>query len=278
MHGLVANRWRGNYTRAERKYPSYDEAFDMAESVVHFDLMAYLYELLSDCLPAETAVFPDLMWYYDRKDTRKKVAPDVYVVPRIGRRKLLSYVPWIHGGTPTVVIEVVSESSKRSDLIKKKELYGELDVVEYFIFCPTEIRAVSAPLIGYRMGTDGWTSIPLESDGSMRSEELQCHMRYSGKEFTAFDFNGTQWLTKHARAGMKLAQANELWEAKAETAEMKVVALEAKVDALEAKAETAEMKAALAEERALRLELEMELLRKATANGKTNGNGKPQGK
>ena len=69
--------------------------------------------------------------------TRRSVAPDVFVVLGVAKRRRYSYVVWQEGKVPDFVLEVLSPSSWRRDLGEKVEVYASLGVGEYFQFDPT---------------------------------------------------------------------------------------------------------------------------------------------
>jgi Uma2 family endonuclease len=60
----------------------------------------------------------------------------------ISRRNRMRVVEWGVDGAPDLAVEVLSRSTRRRDLGKKRELYGHLGVTEYWVLDPSR-RGVS---------------------------------------------------------------------------------------------------------------------------------------
>ena len=56
-------------------------------------------------------------------------------VPKLPERR--SWQTWLEGKGPDFVLEITSKSTKREDEVRKKKLYEELGVKEYWQFDPT---------------------------------------------------------------------------------------------------------------------------------------------
>jgi hypothetical protein len=80
-------------------------------------------------------------------------------------------------------MEVTSKSTRSEDLRKKKDLYRQLGVEEYFLFDPRE-EYLHPPLQGFRLvagaGSE-YRPIPLEADGSLVSPLLGIRFRQEGE-------------------------------------------------------------------------------------------------
>ena len=77
---------------------------------------------------------------YDPDDLNVRVSPDVYLAfgvdaHAIRQRKL--YLPWEVGQPPDWVLEVGSSSTGRADMGRKRVIYAEIGVPEYWRFDPT---------------------------------------------------------------------------------------------------------------------------------------------
>ncbi len=156
--------------------PPFWDAFDprfpdsdgepMADNQTQYKWMVTIAEGL-DALFADRPdilVACDLLWYYDRDDARRCIAPDVFVA--FGRPKAPrhSYKEWIEGHAPQVVFEIHSPSNTVPKMRRKLEIYDERGVEEYYYYFPEES---AGRLDGWRRGprglepipsTDGWTS------------------------------------------------------------------------------------------------------------------------
>ena len=85
-------------------------------------------------------VVGNLVLYYEEHDTRDiaSVAPDVFVVRGVPTHKRRSYRVWDEGGkAPDWVLEVTSRRTRGTDQGRKRELYAQLGVQEYWLYDPT---------------------------------------------------------------------------------------------------------------------------------------------
>jgi len=80
----------------------------------------------------------DLLWYYERGEPRKTVAPDAFVALGVPRDPLRhTYKVWREGKVPDFALEVSSPSSAVADVGRKRDLYERLGVREYFVYDPS---------------------------------------------------------------------------------------------------------------------------------------------
>ena len=123
-------------------YPESDGK-PMAETDIHRDLMVDFIQMLQHHFIDEPVyVSGNLMMYYEQ-GTRKSVAPDVFVVHGVAKKRRRTYLIWEEGQTPDFVLEVSSHSTSQNDMGDKKDIYAEvLGVKEYYIYDPEgEVRA-----------------------------------------------------------------------------------------------------------------------------------------
>ena len=120
-------------------------------------------------------VSANMFVYYEEGNPRSVVAPDVFVVlgaPKYDRR---SYKIWEEPKGPDFVLEVTSRSTRRVDQGRKRRVYAELGVGEYWQFDPTG-DYLAPPLQGGRLVAGRYVRLPLRpsSDGAEfgRSEVL----------------------------------------------------------------------------------------------------------
>ena len=101
-----------------------------------------IYLVSFDDPPAE--VFHDVIVALSLED-RILFAPDMVIILRGGRATVTDRMV---DGPPDIVMEVLS-SDRRRDLVRKRQLYAEAGVLEYWIFDP---RADTATLLELRDG------------------------------------------------------------------------------------------------------------------------------
>ena len=121
----------------------------------------------------------DLLIYYEEGNPRKSVAPDVFVVFGAANHKRNVYKLWEEPKAPDFVLEVASENTWREDLGRKRALYAELGVREYWLFDPKD-EYFDPPLQGLVLRDRGYHALPaLVENGSRtsRSEVLGLDLR-----------------------------------------------------------------------------------------------------
>lgn len=161
-------------------YPSSDGK-PMAESDLHRKEMMYLIEALEGWYEDAPDVYVagDLLLYYVRGDRRSVVAPDVFVVKGIPRGNRKSYKLWEEKKGPSFVIEVTSDSTRDVDLGRKRTLYEQWGVEEYFLHDPTN-DYLEPGLQGYRLVNGRYQKIAPEPDGSLLSRATGLRLRREG--------------------------------------------------------------------------------------------------
>lgn len=200
-------------------YPESDGT-PMAETELHLEELVYVRQALKDRYEAEPDVFvgANLFLYYRRGDPSGVVAPDSFVVkgvPKLlsGNRRRRKYLLWEEGQVPCFVLETTSESTRVQDE-KKKEIYEELGVTEYFRFDPLG-DCLSPRLQGLRLAGGRYRPIRPNPDGSLLSQTTG----------VLFHLDSAQLRLTDAATGAPLLRKEE--EAKARRqAEAKVRALE----------------------------------------------------
>ena len=124
----------------------------MAESDTNRDELIDAVKALQwhfESLP-DVYVSGNLLLYYVQGDPQQHLAPDVFVVRGIGKRKRDIYKVWEEGKAPDLVIEISSTSTWREDLGNKRAIYQRLGVQEYYLFDPRS-QYLKPPLKGYRL-------------------------------------------------------------------------------------------------------------------------------
>ena len=132
---------------------------------------------------------------YDATDGNARVAPDFFIafdVPNEAiRRNLPNFWIWEVGKVPDFALEVASPSTASNDLGRKRELYAELGIAEYWRFDPTGGELYGQPLVGERLVDGEYQPYGIQGgdDGSVRaySELLNLDFCWDGDEFDVLD-------------------------------------------------------------------------------------------
>ena len=173
--------------RREVEYPDSDGQ-PMAETEIHLNEMVDLLAALKRRYRGVPDVYigGDLFLYYRQGDPRSVVAPDVFLARgvRSGLRK--TFKLWEEGVPPCFIIEVTSGSTRDEDVRKKKILYEQLGVEEYFLHDP-EGDYLSPQLQGFRLFNDRYTSIRPNPDGSLESRTTGLTLRIEGMNLRLID-------------------------------------------------------------------------------------------
>jgi Uma2 family endonuclease len=163
----------------EIHYPA-EDGLPMAETGIHVRSIVLLFQALEDALPETSFIAADMFWYWEEGHPKSRVAPDVMVVPGVGRAERRSFFTWRENGAiPCAVIEMASEGTWREDVDEKHDLYERLGVREYFMFDPEE-KYLSPPLQGYRLVGRGYKPLEHDTEGRLRSESLGLYLKAEG--------------------------------------------------------------------------------------------------
>jgi Uma2 family endonuclease len=171
----------------ENFYP-WSDGKPMAESDLHLEEMVYLITALKSRYQdvPDVYVAGNLLLYYVRGDRKAAVAPDVFVVKGVPKRKRKSFLLWKEGRGPCFVIEVTSESTRSEDLEKKRKRYEQLGVEEYFLHDPLG-EYLSPPLQGYRLQEGRYRRMASEPDGTLVSRATSLRLRREGEHLRLVD-------------------------------------------------------------------------------------------
>jgi Uma2 family endonuclease len=128
-----------NQLKTEIIYPDSDGK-PMAESDPARDYLIYGVEALDIYFQDRNDVYVsgNLFIYYKKGIPSAVVAPDVFVVFGVEKKKRLSYKLWQETGkVPSFVLEVTSLTTQENDEEDKPKKYALLGVQEYFQYDPT---------------------------------------------------------------------------------------------------------------------------------------------
>ena len=212
----------------------------------------------------------DMLIYYRMNDNETRIAPDIFVVFGVlDRTPRYSWIVWREGKAPDFVMEIASPGTWRRDASRKREIYAELGVREYWRFDPTG-ECFAPPLAGERLVAGGYEPIGLvaDEDGALRgySELLAldiCVLAEADRNLLRFyDPVGGQWLRTHHEEAVARQAAEAVLGATAVILEATEAARQETEAALESsEAARQEMAAALGASEVARREAEAEMRR-----------------
>ena len=173
--------------RHDIHYPESDGK-PMGETEVHIREIMYVFQALDEHLRDVPDVYvgADLLVYYVPGDPKRFVVPDNFVARGVPRGERRIYKIWEEGQPPCLVVEVTSASSRKEDLVDKKDLYERLGVEEYFIYDPLE-EYLKPPLQGFRLVNSRYQPMFPEADGSLLSGTTRVAFRREGKRLRLLD-------------------------------------------------------------------------------------------
>lgn len=167
-------------------YPESDGK-PMGETDLHRDAMFRQIELLKRFFAGQKVyVSGDLLVYYEQGNNKKFIVPDVFFTKGLKQTQRRIYRTWIERLPPNLVIETTSKKTKKKDLIVKPEIYAKIGVQEFLLFDPTE-DYLEPPLQGNRLIGGAYQRIPLQSDGSLMSEQLGLKLQFNDGELDFID-------------------------------------------------------------------------------------------
>jgi len=148
----------------------------VAESYDHLYAILIILEVLRQYLKGRQAtVLGNQFLYYLEDEPESRTAPDVMVIFDVAPGGRDSYKIWEEGSTPKVVFEITSPSTKNEDKKRKKELYKDIGIEEYWLFDPKG-QWIKTQLLGYRLKDGVYEEIK-----DSRSEPLKLELKVEGK-------------------------------------------------------------------------------------------------
>jgi Uma2 family endonuclease len=193
-------------------YPSSDGK-PMAETDLHRDWMITNIQRLERFFSGKRVyVSGNLLIYYEEGNPLKSVAPDTFVVKNCkpGRREIFQTRK--EKRTPNFILETTSKTTRREDAGKKKTIYAQLNVGEYFLYDPRG-DWLHPPLQGFRLVNGEYQAIPPEVGGSIISQELGVRFALEDGNLAMFDMaTGERLLSQEERANIAEQRAKQLEE------------------------------------------------------------------
>ncbi|HEU0173746.1 MAG TPA: Uma2 family endonuclease [Blastocatellia bacterium] len=190
----------------------------MAETDLHRNLILEIVFALSHFFRNDPNVYVsgNLFIYYDKKNPKKNIAPDVFVVRGAPKGDRRVYYLWEEGVAPQIVIEISSQHTFKEDVFKKFHTYEKLAVREYFIFDPTSDYIKDSPLIGFRLEDREYVEMELKDD-RLHSDELGLDLVIAGTALRLFDpLTGKFLLTPDEEAEARMRAEAEVERLRAE--------------------------------------------------------------
>ncbi len=189
---------------AEDRLPCEDG--EPMETEYHYSQMVLLKECLQNYFKdQEVYVGANMFVYYSEQQVKNDdfKGPDVFVVLKASKRMRKSWVVWEEGKGPDVVIELLSESTKKNDLLNKKEVYqNKLKVPEYYYFSP-----LSFEWSGFRLEDGVYVDIEPDDEARLKSGKLGLYFIrwqgvYKGEDWT--------WMRMSDRFGNLIPTPDEI--------------------------------------------------------------------
>ena len=190
----------------------------------------------------------DTFIYYVEGNPRRSFSPDCYVVFGLTDAALESlslegnntYLLWEVGKAPDFILEIGSPSTAATDIGRKRELYAEIGVGEYWRFDATGGEFYGEPLVGERLVDGEYRRLDMQraTDGRVwaHSEALNLELWWTDGDLRFWDPAAESWLLRReeereradaerTRAGAERARAEDERAAR-EAAQARVVELE----------------------------------------------------
>ena len=209
----------------------------------------------------------DTFIYYVQGEPRRFFSPDCYVVLGLTDEAIESiernntYLLWEVGKPPDFILEIGSPSTGGEDTGRKRDLYAELGVGEYWRYDGTGGDYYGEALVGERLVDGEYQRFSMRhgDDGSVwaHSDALNLDLWWVDGELRFWDPMGERWLLSHEEEHDGRLEA----EARAGTAEVELEVERVVSARAEVRADAAESRAKEAEARAAELEAELRRMR-----------------
>jgi Uma2 family endonuclease len=177
--------------RSKKPFYIESDGKPMGETPRHVLNMLYLLAPLQSWFATAPDVYvgANMFVHYVRGNRNRHVSPDVFVVrgvPKEREPSRRSYLVWVEGKGPDLVIELTSASTRDEDLHVKMVLYRDvLRVKEYFLLDPYR-EYLDPPLQGYRLGRKHYRPITPVAN-RLPSQILGLHLEDDGEQLRLYD-------------------------------------------------------------------------------------------
>jgi len=195
------------FYKTEERLPESDGK-PMAETDIHRDQMVDSLLGLDDFLRPDPMAYVTgniFLYYRDDNDERQSVAPDIFVVLGVEKKRRRYYNLEVERKAPDLVIEMVSTNSKLDDLGSKRVLYASLGVREYYVFDPTG-EVIKEQLRGFRLEQGDYVPVV---GSRLQSQVLKLDLVVEGGKLRFYDRRTGQRLLTHeeSEAARRAAEA-----------------------------------------------------------------------
>ncbi len=159
---LLAPRAKTVARRRKLYYPEGDGK-PMAETDPHVMQIATILLTLRFWLRRADQAYAgaNMFLYYQKGNPKRRIAPDVFVAWGVGKHPRRSYKLWEELHAPQVVFEITSRKTQEEDLGKKRLIYAQIGVAEYYLFDPFG-QYLQPPLRGYQLIVDEYAPRKVE--------------------------------------------------------------------------------------------------------------------
>ena len=148
----------------------------VAESYDHMEAISQTLMVLKMYLTGRRAtVLANQFFYYEEGKPESRTTPDAMVIFDVEPGGRDCYKVWEEGAVPKVLFEITSPSTKNEDKKRKKELYQDIGIEEYWLFDPKG-QWIKTQLLGYRLKNGVYEEIK-----DSRSEPLKLELKVEGK-------------------------------------------------------------------------------------------------
>lgn len=154
----------------------------------HREEQVACYQALKERFPLPDTYVSFERWLIVTLDDRvRKVQPDLLVAIGVPHLSHDEYDPAYEGKAPDVLMEWLSPSSLKADLVEKPRDYARMGVREYFVFNPNARFAVPR-IQGWRLRREGEKeALPTGDEGCVASEVLPVRFCIVREQLVALD-------------------------------------------------------------------------------------------
>ena len=197
--------------RKEIFYPESDGK-PMGETAFHVNSIMFLYQALKAFFHRQenVVVIADMMFYYEKGNPAKVMAPDVMIVKGVKNYPRRTFKLW-EEKVPDVIFEISSRGTWKEDLQKKYQLYQSFGVKEYYVFDPEYDYLKDEPLIAYHLKGTVFEEMRVKR-GRILSPSLGLEIVDNGETLRLFDPETKKYLPTMEEVGSKIQEMDTKME------------------------------------------------------------------
>lgn len=196
----------------------------MAETDKHRDLILGTIAALQNHFAAEPEIYVtgNILVYYTEGVIEDCVSPDTMIVKNVPNHARRSYFVW-EEQLPTVIFEMASRSTWKTDRVDKRLLYEMLGVQEYFVFNP-EYPKRNPALLAFRMSEKKLLEPVAVENNRVFSEQLGLELVDNGETLRIYDPKTKKFLSTLQETTVELKKVST--DLKKVTTDLKKVSTE----------------------------------------------------